>query len=90
MPWDQPTDDTFRPLDPAFFHDSGETEFQNLQELEAAYGMEDRKDATTFDLDSEKKESLAAKFKDHKDFSSSLKKMLELLCNEAGFLVNSK
>ncbi|KAJ3100129.1 hypothetical protein HDU97_002461 [Phlyctochytrium planicorne] len=39
---------------------------------------------------SEKKESLASKFKDHNRYSKNMKRMLELLCNEAGFLVEDK
>ncbi|KAJ1545497.1 hypothetical protein HK096_006345 [Nowakowskiella sp. JEL0078] len=33
---------------------------------------------------------LIARFKDHKGYSKIIKKMLELLCNEAGFLVEDK
>ncbi|KAJ3192961.1 hypothetical protein HK101_005690 [Irineochytrium annulatum] len=36
------------------------------------------------------KESLASKFKDHNRYSKTMKRMLELLCNEAGFLVEEK
>ncbi|KAJ3206234.1 hypothetical protein HDU67_008299 [Dinochytrium kinnereticum] len=36
------------------------------------------------------KESLASKFKDHNRYSNNMKRMLELLCNEAGFLVEDK
>ncbi|KAI8832029.1 sperm tail-domain-containing protein [Chytridium lagenaria] len=36
------------------------------------------------------KESLATKFKDHNRYSKNMKRMLELLCNEAGFLVEDK
>lgn len=85
--WSIPSDDIFRSIDPSFFHDSGESEFQTLQELDAAFRLEEQADNATIELDAEKKESLAAKFKDHKGFSKSIKKMLELLCNEAGFLV---
>jgi dynein regulatory complex protein 1 len=38
----------------------------------------------------DKRESLAAKFQDQKGNSKSIKRILELLCNEAGFLVEDK
>ena len=85
--WNSPSEDRFKTIDPSFFHDSGESPFSNLEELDSAFRIEEAKAEAHLESDNDKKESLAAKFKDFKGISKSLKKMLELLCNEAGFLV---
>jgi dynein regulatory complex protein 1 len=87
LSWNSPSEDTFRPLDASFFHEAGESEFSTLEELDAAYKRLEVSDNATNELDPDRRESLALKFKDQKGLSKSVKRMLELLCNEAGFLV---
>ena len=92
MKWTQPKEDLFRNIDPAFFHNISEEESKTIQDAQTAFEdkMEERLANNRIEGDNEKKESLAAKFEDHKGHSKSIKKTLELLCNETGFLVEDK
>ncbi|KAI8928360.1 sperm tail-domain-containing protein [Entophlyctis helioformis] len=92
MRWSPPREDLFRNIDPSFFQEMVEDESKNIQDAQAAFedNMEDRLATSNVEGDSDKKESLAAKFQDHKGHSKTMKKTLELLCNEAGFLVEDK
>ncbi len=84
--WAAPTVDVFRSVDPGYFHAGGESEFNTLEDLDSAFRQEEAAETKTIEA-KDHQESLASKFKDTKGFSRSIKKMLELLCNEAGFLV---
>lgn len=90
MKWEPPHDDLFRNVDPLFFHDSGHSH-KNIKDAEVSFeqDMKDRVDPKISEAE-DLKESLAAKFQDHKSNSKTMKKTLELLCNEAGFLVEDK
>jgi dynein regulatory complex protein 1 len=80
--------ETFKALDPMYFHESGESEFSNIDELINANKRGEDFGQTTIELNTDERDLFISKFKDQKNFSKSTKKMLELLCNETGFLVN--
>lgn len=93
LKWEPPKEDLFRNVDPLSFHAShlGGSGPKNLKEAEADYeqGMNLRTTTTNGEtLDA--KESLIAKFQDNREHSKTMKKTLELLCNEAGFLIEDK
>jgi dynein regulatory complex protein 1 len=79
--------ESFKPLDPMYFHESGESEFSNIDELINANKREEDSGQTTIELNTDERDLFISKFRDQKNFSKSTKKMLELLCNETGFLV---
>lgn len=70
-----------------YFHDSGESEFSNIEELLASNRKDEETGQTTIEFNTDDRDLFISKFKDQKNFSKSTKKMLELLCNETGFLV---
>ncbi|KAJ3303604.1 hypothetical protein HDV03_003681 [Kappamyces sp. JEL0829] len=87
LKWEPPAEDLFRNIDPLFFHTASVNGPQNLKEAEAAF--ENSMSAKPGgELDA--KDSLLAKFQEYKGQSKTMKKTLELLCNEAGFLVEDK
>ncbi|KAJ3323365.1 hypothetical protein HDV06_001885 [Boothiomyces sp. JEL0866] len=94
LEWTPPSEDLFRNVDPLFFQDNSNTVEKSIKEAEAAFedGMQNQQQSIVEKLadPEEKKESLALKFQDHKSNSKTMKKALELLCNEAGFLVEDK
>ncbi|KAL2911140.1 hypothetical protein HK105_209388 [Polyrhizophydium stewartii] len=89
--WTPPQEDLFRNINPSFFQEMVEDESKSLVDAQAAFedNMEERLAGSNVEGDTDKKESLAAKFQDHKGHSKSMKTTLELLCNEAGFLARS-
>lgn len=87
--WIAPKEDLFRNIDPAYFQHVDDR-YQDLEDAEQAFeqGIEERIANQRSEGEAlDKRESLAAKFQDYKGNSTSIKKILELLCNEAGFLV---
>ena len=68
-----------------YFHDSGESEFSNIDAL--INSNKKNEEAGHTELNTDERDLFISKFKDQKNFSKSTKKMLELLCNETGFLV---
>lgn len=84
LKWNPPIQDLFRNVDPLQFHTSSQNGPKDLKEAESAFenGMDARGGKT-----SETSESLATKFQDRKGQSKTMKRTLELLCIEAGFLV---
>lgn len=89
LPAQAPKEDLFRNVDPSYFQHLDDR-VQELAEAEKAFeqGMEERIASQRSEGDFlDKRESLAAKFQDFKGHSKSVKTILELLCNEAGFLV---
>ena len=89
LKWEPPKEDLFRNIDPLSFRGTtGSSIPKNLREAEADYEQEMNNRATNPNGDAiDLKESLTAKFQDLKAHSKTMKKTLELLCNEAGFLV---
>jgi hypothetical protein len=73
-----------------YFHDSGESEFSNIDALINSNKKNEEAGHTTIELNTDDRDLFISKFKDQKNFSKSTKKMLELLCNETGFLVKLK
>ncbi|KAJ3274409.1 hypothetical protein HDV01_003013 [Terramyces sp. JEL0728] len=94
LEWTPPSEDLFRNVDPLFFQDTSNIDEKTIREAETAFedGMQNQQQSIVEKLADaeEKKESLALKFQDHKSNSKTMKKALELLCNEAGFLVEDK
>ncbi|KAK5664766.1 hypothetical protein BDV3_002123 [Batrachochytrium dendrobatidis] len=92
MKWMPPQEDLFRNIDPSFFRDLVEDETKSILDAQTAFeqSMDARLAGLNIEGDSDKKESLAAKFQDQKGHSKTMKKTLELLCNETGFLVEEK
>jgi dynein regulatory complex protein 1 len=86
MKWEPPSQDLFRNVDPLSFHSLSIHSPTTLNEAEAAFenGMSAR---TSND---QEQESLSLRFHESKQQSKTMKKTLELLCNEAGFLVEDK
>ena len=70
-----------------YFHDSRDSEYSNIQELLTAQKQDENDEDSSLEVSFENKESFVSKLKDQKNLSKSTKKMLELLCNETGFLV---
>lgn len=89
LKWEPPKEDLFRNIDPLSFRGTtGSSIPKNLREAEADYEQEMNNRATNPNGDAiDLKESLTAQFQDLKAHSKTMKKTLELLCNEAGFLV---
>ena len=73
-----------------YFHDSGESEFSNIEQLLFSNKKDEDDGQINTELNKDERDLFVSKFKDQKNFSKSTKKMLELLCNETGFLVISK
>ncbi|KAJ3261146.1 hypothetical protein HK103_006455 [Boothiomyces macroporosus] len=94
LEWTPPSEDLFRNVDPLFFQDNSSTVEKSIKEAETAFedGMQNQQQSLVEKIvePEEKKESLALKFQDHKSNTKTMKKALELLCNEAGFLVEDK
>ncbi|KAH6602621.1 hypothetical protein BASA61_000954 [Batrachochytrium salamandrivorans] len=92
MTWSLPKEDLFRNIDSAFFN--GLVGNDKKTNLNSQTMFEETKDAQLFgfnvESDAEKRESLAIKFQGQKGHSKTTKTILELLCNEAGFLVEDK
>jgi dynein regulatory complex protein 1 len=91
MKWNSPAEDLFRNVDPNFFN--GKETAAAADNPDAVVGTVSVQGTGMASgvADAERlKESLAAKFKDHRGYSKTMKRMLELLCNEAGFLVEDK
>lgn len=88
MKWEEPKEDLLRNIDPDILLNSS-----SLKNAELAYEATVERKATTHQLgknepeDSGAPTSLTALFRDGKSHSKSFKKILELLCNETGFLV---
>jgi dynein regulatory complex protein 1 len=92
LTWKPPKEDLFRNIDPAYFQQMDDRA-QDIAEAEQAFeqGMNERIANQRIEGEVlDKRESLAAKFQDQKGNSKSIKRILELLCNEAGFLVEDK
>ena len=70
-----------------YFHDSGESEFSNIEQLLFSNKKDEEDGQNNTELNKDERDLFVSKFKDQKNFSKSTKKMLELLCNETGFLV---
>ena len=70
-----------------YFHDSGDSEFANIQELLTTSRKDEDVGQSAIEINTDERDLFISKFKDQKNFSQSTKKMLELLCNETGFLV---
>ena len=89
LKWEPPEDDLFRNVDPLAFHGAfGHNVPNNLQEAETDFEQEMSNRVINLNGDAiDFKESLTAKFQDMTGNSKTMKKTLELLCNEAGFLV---
>lgn len=86
--WQPPSEDFFRNVDPHFFQEN--VNDQGIQIQDAQEAFEDTLDdgyRIKSQMETSHRESLAAKFNDHKSNSKTMKRALELLCNEAGFLV---
>ncbi|KAI8905824.1 sperm tail-domain-containing protein [Gorgonomyces haynaldii] len=90
LDWQQPQNDLFRNIDPDFFKNQEDDDLE-IEKAQEEYEQElDKKLVSASNSqDPEKRESLAAKFQSKKN-SKSVKRILELLCNEAGFLVEDK
>lgn len=73
-----------------FFHDSGESEYSNIDELLNANRKEEDVVQSVTEINTDDRDLFISKFKDQKNFSKSTKKMLELLCSETGFLIEDK
>ena len=73
-----------------YFHDSGESKFSNIEQLLFSNKKDEDDGQINTELNKDERDLFVSKFKDQKNFSKSTKKMLELLCNETGFLVISK
>jgi dynein regulatry complex protein 1 len=80
LKWTPPSEDLFRSIDPVSL---------SLSNSNDGGAVSIQANGNTTDAD-KLGESLAAKFKEHKGHSKTVKRMLELLCNEAGFLVEDK
>lgn len=89
LKWEPPEEDLFRNVDPLSFHGAfGHAVPKNLNE--AATDFEEQMNNRVVNPNGDLidfKESLTAKFQDLTVHSKTMKKTLELLCNEAGFLV---
>ncbi|KAJ3327198.1 hypothetical protein HDU76_012239 [Blyttiomyces sp. JEL0837] len=105
MKWTPPSEDLFRSNaepDAALATGgdslSGQKDSNMVQATIAASGVEGEATAGTLQAATAAaaagagilRENLMSKFKDHKGYSRTMKGMLELLCNEAGFLVEDK
>jgi dynein regulatory complex protein 1 len=87
--WTPPAEDLFKNVDPLFFHRQNTMIPTTISDAENVYENEMGGKLETKQQD-DLKESLASKFQDHKNNSKTMKLTLELLCNEAGFLVEDK
>ncbi|KAJ3414827.1 hypothetical protein HDV05_005984 [Chytridiales sp. JEL 0842] len=94
MKWTPPAEDLFRSIDPTTLSHTDTHSPTTADNSDAVVGTISVQGAGTTHINSDPSsntfESLAAKFKDHRGYSKTMKRMLELLCNEAGFLVEDK
>ncbi|KAJ3238887.1 hypothetical protein HDU78_003297 [Chytriomyces hyalinus] len=101
MKWVGPGDEIFRKVGPEYFRRkrgvNGEDELAQLMSIAGAGQVNDENDMRNGAAAGDSRMSLAAKFKETKlgnsasaGYSKTMKRMLELLCNEAGFLVEEK
>jgi dynein regulatory complex protein 1 len=88
MEWKPPIEDLFKNVDPLFFQKKNNHKTK-ISDAEQALEnqIEERIEPNYQD---QIKESLASKFQSSKKNSKTMKMTLELLCNEAGFLVEDK
>lgn len=97
LTWQSPPEDIFKSIDPSIFH-PGVDENAFMIDFEEKSGIlgdliDKKRDDDNNNLTGgmgERRDSLTAKFKEFKGNSKIMKKVLELLCNEAGFLVEDK
>ncbi len=82
-------DDLFRKVDPSYF--KVDDAHHSIESAKMAYedGLDNRLASARLENSQtlDKRESLAAKFHDINQDSQTVKRILELLCDEAGFLV---
>jgi dynein regulatory complex protein 1 len=88
IPWNPPSVDLFRNIDPLVVR---EAQRKTIGDVETEYEQEmNGKANLSNNIDGEQKDSLATRFHGMRNHSKTMKKTLELLCNEAGFLVEDK
>ncbi|KAI9208600.1 sperm tail-domain-containing protein [Polychytrium aggregatum] len=89
MEWRPPREDLFKSVDPSIFRQGGQRGGGSPSLGDAMGKLFEMGGGGEADLES-RRESLSAKLHEYKGNSRTMKKVLELLCNEAGFLVEDK
>ncbi|KAI9358310.1 sperm tail-domain-containing protein [Zopfochytrium polystomum] len=87
MKWVGPSEDLFKYVDPITLFKQGSA---TADQADIVTGTLSIQGLVNSGAEPERQESLAAKMKEHKGYTKTIKRMLELLCNEAGFLVEDK
>ncbi|KAJ3042074.1 hypothetical protein HDV00_008155 [Rhizophlyctis rosea] len=93
IPYIPPAEELFRSVDPGFFHGGGGGRSISPSSVAASPDLEEGAAAAggkAAEPELERRDSLAAKFRDHRGNNKTMKRVMELLCNEAGFLVEDK
>ena len=88
--WTPPKEDLFRNVDPTYFQDLADNDSREIEDARHAFenNLEEKLASSNVNSDIDRKKSLATKFQDTNKHSKTMKKTLELLCNEARFLVS--
>jgi dynein regulatory complex protein 1 len=88
LKWENTHDELFRNVDPLYFRESNVTHLRDVKEAFETE-MAEKIDPKPSNYE-EQTESLALKFQEKRNNSRTMKAILELLCNEAGFLVEDR
>ncbi|KAJ3032697.1 hypothetical protein HK097_005148, partial [Rhizophlyctis rosea] len=90
VPYTQPPEDLFRSIDPSFFQSSSHHGGRKSTSPSASPDLTESDERDRKDAESGRRSSLAMRVREWKGDNKTMKRVLELLCSEASFLVEEK